>query len=601
MGLRPTAAHWFEVLTPCDDLARAVEAMAATGLVQVEAEHSIDRPVDEPGNEIAELRTLARRHQPHWPKPDFHGRMAPGAPRAILVDAITAIRAWAERAEPLLLRKERIGAERAELSLLGELAESSESALSELGRMADAGPRLEARLLLVERGQPIPDLPKVIVRVTPTKEHVFLSVLASRSDVVSLESALEQSGVRRLAIPKEATSEGIQARLEASRAELGGIEQELTELSNEYQLPKRLADVQRLEWFLTHVPPLDRTRHFALVTGWTSDPSGSELRRALDEAGVNALLRLPSSPAEPPIIFSNPPWAKPFETLAKLLGTPSPVEADPSVLLVVLAPVLFGFMFADVGHGALLSLAGFLLRRRIPALAMLIPGGVAAMFFGFCFGSLFGREDIVPALWLHPLAEPLRVLAASVVLGAGILVLGLLLSGLEAHWRRRFSHWLLSDGALALCYVGVLVTFVHRAGLWVAAAGAAIHVLGPALVARQRRVKAAFVAAGELIERALQLGVNTVSFARVGAFALAHAGLCVALVELEHAAGRAGGVVVFLLGNAIVLLLEGLVVGIQTTRLVLFEFFARFLRAEGRAFIPLVPPASDEAMTGAHK
>ncbi|MNC91552.1 V-type ATP synthase subunit I [compost metagenome] len=56
-----------------------------------------------------------------------------------------------------------------------------------------------------------------------------------------------------------------------------------------------------------------------------------------------------------------------------------------------------------------------------------------------------------------------------------------------------------------------------------------------------------------------------------------------------------------MLGNALVLALEGLVVGIQTTRLVLFEFFARFLRAEGRAFVPLVPPASDEAMTGAHK
>jgi V/A-type H+-transporting ATPase subunit I len=128
-----------------------------------------------------------------------------------------------------------------------------------------------------------------------------------------------------------------------------------------------------------------------------------------------------------------------------------------------------------------------------------------------------------------------------------------------------------------------------------------IHVSGSALRTRQGRARAAFVSAGELLERGLQLGVNTVSFARVGAFALAHAGLCVAVVELEQAAGKVGGVIVFVLGNALVLVLEGLVVGIQTTRLVLFEFFARFLRAEGRAFVPLVPPASDEAMTGAHK
>jgi V/A-type H+-transporting ATPase subunit I len=55
---------------------------------------------------------------------------------------------------------------------------------------------------------------------------------------------------------------------------------------------------------------------------------------------------------------------------------------------------------------------------------------------------------------------------------------------------------------------------------------------------------------------------------------------------------------VLALGNAIAIVLEGLVVGIQTTRLVLFEFFARFLRAEGRVFVPLVPPASNGSTGG---
>ena len=89
----------------------------------------------------------------------------------------------------------------------------------------------------------------------------------------------------------------------------------------------------------------------------------------------------------------------------------------------------------------------------------------------------------------------------------------------------------------------------------------------------------------------LQLGVNTVSFVRVGAFALAHAGLCTAVVGIAEAAGP-GYWPVLLIGNAAIVVLEGLVVSIQTTRLILFEFFIRFLTAGGRPFEPLPLPAT---------
>ena len=95
----------------------------------------------------------------------------------------------------------------------------------------------------------------------------------------------------------------------------------------------------------------------------------------------------------------------------------------------------------------------------------------------------------------------------------------------------------------------------------------------------------------ELFESIFQILVNTLSFVRVGAFALAHAGLSLAVVGLAEApASPIGKAVVLVLGNALIIVLEGLVVGIQTTRLVLFEFFIRFMRAEGRPFRPLMPP-----------
>jgi V/A-type H+-transporting ATPase subunit I len=43
-------------------------------------------------------------------------------------------------------------------------------------------------------------------------------------------------------------------------------------------------------------------------------------------------------------------------------------------------------------------------------------------------------------------------------------------------------------------------------------------------------------------------------------------------------------------GHGTLILIEGLVVFVQTTRLILFEFFTRFLRADGRLFRPLNAP-----------
>ena len=71
-----------------------------------------------------------------------------------------------------------------------------------------------------------------------------------------------------------------------------------------------------------------------------------------------------------------------------------------------------------------------------------------------------------------------------------------------------------------------------------------------------------------------QLIINTISFIRVGAFALAHAGLSLALIILSNTTSNAllAGIIL-LMGNIFIIILEGLVVSIQTTRLILFEFF----------------------------
>ncbi len=372
---------------------------------------------------------------------------------------------------------------------------------------------------------------------------------------------------------------------------------ELDALSGKHRLPAILAEFAFLDWLVTHVPQLPATQHFAWVTGWTSDLDGQRLNEALQRIGLPGLLHFPEAPRtfDAPVVLANPVWARPFELFVRLLGTPGSAEADPSALVALIAPLLFGFMFGDVGQGAVLLIAGLLLQRRYPALRLLVPGGLAAIAFGFAFGSVFAREDLIPALWLHPLEQPLTLLAVSIGLGVVIITLGLVMDGVEHAWRGAGRSWWLSRAGLLVTYLGLVSTPFFPGGALVALGGLVWFVAGAAIVAGG--LPGAGTALAELVETGLQLVVNTVSFARVGAFALAHSGLSAAVVGVGEATGSTIGYWVALaFGNLLILALEGLVVGIQTTRLVLFEFFIRFLRGEGRPFKPLPPPQGRDSL-----
>jgi V/A-type H+-transporting ATPase subunit I len=119
------------------------------------------------------------------------------------------------------------------------------------------------------------------------------------------------------------------------------------------------------------------------------------------------------------------------------------------------------------------------------------------------------------------------------------------------------------------------------------------YFIGNLLLARGN-VIAMIASLATLVETTVQLILNTVSFVRVGAFALAHAGLSLAFNIMAESTGSVlVSMLILLLGNIIVIMLEGLVVSIQTTRLILFEFFIRFLQANGRVFKPLSGPLTE--------
>jgi V/A-type H+-transporting ATPase subunit I len=602
--LRPASAKWFELLTTREELAATLRCLAATGQIELQSHTDISASHLLPTLRAAldEYKRLAQPYAQHWPTAAGMPSDCVRQPDEIANGALARLRAWAVSADPLITRMQQLAYEQSQLELLRSLLSEPDIRLPDLGLFGQAGPILASRIyLLAPATGALAFPPAVLVHRIPRADLHYLIALGPKEQIAALDDTLAAVKGRRLDIPKQlpatrdAALESVTVRGEEIASELLALGPQLAKLHDEHALSEALGDLAFIEWLVAHVPELAVTEHFGWITGWTSDPSGARIEAALERAHLHRLLRFPATPPDlaRPIVLRNPRWAQPFELFSRLLGVPAASEADPSPIVALIAPLMFGFMFGDVGQGAVLVATGLVLRRRYPSVALLIPGGIAAMGFGLLFGSVFAHEGSLPALWLHPIDRPLQLLGVSLAFGACVILAGLILDAVQHHWAGQARLWWSARAGLVLCYLGMIASVLDMRALWVLPVGLAWYWIGDAAAAASARMSRLGTAIGESLETLLQLFVNTISFVRVGAFALAHAGLASAINGL--AAGtdsRLASWLVLALGNLAIILVEGLVVGVQTTRLVLFEFFIRFLRGSGRPFRPLPLPTA---------
>ncbi|GKY88756.1 V-type ATPase 116kDa subunit family protein [Sinisalibacter aestuarii] len=599
--LRPRATHWFELLTGRDQFALTMQTLAATGAAQLET-----RPLD--GSEpvlprlddfFTAFGALEAEYGRYWPEERGHAGLVLENPIALLDDTLTRLEAWVDEADPVVSSLRACEARQGELALVARLVEAVDAGTPLAQFSGHRSDLLHHRIYyLSDADTEIGEIGDALLHVFPSQDGAFAIIIATPEDIPQVEARMGMLAATPVPLPdflpEEQAAYAAQVQAEIAETESACREGHaaLDRLAAQTDLKGLLNRVAVLEWLQENSGDISATRHMMRITGWTRSADGAELRAALDRAKVDYALSLDSAVAgNPPMVLDNPWWLKPFEFFPRLLGVPADHDIDPSLLTAFIAPLLFGFMFGDVGQGAVLLVAGLVLSRRIPMLFLLVPGGAVAMVFGLLFGSVFSLEHVVPALWVHPLDEPITLLVAALGIGVALLLLGLALDFVQAVWHRQGLHWLAGYGGLSLAYLGLL-------GAWFVPVLAWGLPLGLVLTAAGARgetgwsLSAAGAALAEFVEAMMRLLVATVSFSRVGAFALAHAGLSAAIVGVAEALPGPGFWIALLIGNIIILALEGLVTAIQTTRLILFEFFIRFFRAEGREFRPLSAPRS---------
>ena len=606
--LRPRTCRWFELVTTHAEMGAVLQALAHEGAVELQTHDASAAPPVIEGAErlLDKVREARRRYGAYWPAPSLASPARVADPAASLRASVARVEAWCAQADARIAERERLLARGAELADLACLLAADPQTLPDPTLLAGAGAlNVEARIHRLPAGAAAPaasSLPgDVIALPVAAPEGRFLVVLGRGASLATADATMTGLKSTRLAWPRDlrgdvaTAAREIAARRTRVADALAQVDQTLRALDQEHGLADALAVVATIEWLIGHGAALAASGQLVWVTGWTSATRSDELCAPVLRQGLRCVTRFGEPPdgAEPPAYLANPRWARAFESFARMLGQPGRHEADPSALVALIAPLLFGFMFGDVGQGLVLCVIGWALRRRAPMLLMLVPGGAAAIAFGLAFGSVFAREDLIAAWWLHPLDEPVTLLVAAVALGAAILAGGLVLGAMQAFWRGAARRWWAADAGMAFAYFAALAAAARGepALLWGVAIGALWFATGQARDAQTSRLAAFAGGIARFVEKGLQLSVNTVSFARVGAFALAHAGLSAAVVGVAEAAGTFAYWIVLAAGNLLILALEGLVVGIQTTRLLLFEFFVRFLEGTGRPFRPLSPPS----------
>ena len=596
---RPTQARWFETYVPRQDTVKATEVLAATGVVQLETDPRLSEPVDEERlrDLVGRFHTLATEHGHDLPGTGDQATTLIGDPLGIANAALRRLREWSARVDYLKAHVAHLRAELRHLELLAESLQALHQAGLDLDRVFHKTRFLCKCLFACPRGEggdaEAGEGVEVVVR---GNQHDFLYVAGLPDQRHAIRHWVVEKGCEQMGIPAWLSGDhGEQVgkvcdRLARVHDELAELEKELKDLRRDAQLARDRANVDTLRWYLSHAAGTLGEGPFCHVTGWTT-ANPRRLRAALEEAGIHAVLRSPEAPvgAAPPVATLDTWWARPFQPLLILWGTPDRQEVDPSGLLPLIVPLLFGYMFPDVGHGLVLVLLGLVLYRRAPRTRFLIPCGLAAAIFGLVFGEVFGFEGWLRPLWVEPLEDPIQVLLVPLVFGFFLMLLGLAFAGVEARWRGETRAWLWREGPVLLLYASLPPAVLWPPFLVVSAAALSLFFLGGLVLAPQgERLAAVPEVAGRLLLDMFELVMNTFSFLRVGAFALAHGALSLAVMTLADGVESpwAWGLVV-VLGNIFSLVLEGLLVFVQTTRLVLFEFFIRFLHTEGRLFRPL--------------
>lgn len=387
------------------------------------------------------------------------------------------------------------------------------------------------------------------------------------------------------------------------------VERNLERLQDLYNFTIQLNEVFEVRRFAV------RSREAFYLTGWIPESQAKDFEELVDKTElVTCIFEDDTSikKAQPPTHLKNWKFFRPFEALINMYGTPSYNEIDPTLFVGVTYLLFFALMFGDVGQGIVIALMAFVFYKKfnMEVAKLGIYLGIGSTISGIFYDSVFGFEGIISGYTkiptIHVMDHQLEVLGAGIALGVILIIISMMLNIINKYKQEDIGKLLFDRNGIAgfVLYIGIIgvVITVALGGnvsifvilLFLFAPLIVIFLAHPLenLLKHHEHIfpedKTGFFieAFFELVETLIAILSNTVSFMRVGAFALNHVGFFMAFHSLADIVQGTGSIFVMIFGNILIIVLEGLIVGIQGLRLEYYELFSKFFDGDGVEFKP---------------
>jgi V/A-type H+-transporting ATPase subunit I len=476
----------------------------------------------------------------------------------------------------------------------------------------------------------VTEVPVLVLKVNEDQERVWFFTFAKKDYEQKALDILNSVNFNRIELPDRVTEEPknilsqSRHRLDKIKIIRAQIKLEFKKLKHRYQ--EQLLKYYKQSLIFNRITDVNnsfygKSDYFFITTGWISEENEKEFKKLISNKYSQVLYSSQevedAEEEDPPTIIENPKWIKSFSSLVKLYGLPKYGEIDPSVFFALSYILLFGIMFGDLGQGLVLVLLGFAIyKNKIKFIKnqdisyILISLGSSSMLFGTFYGSLFGMEDLIPALVIRPMDNIMFWLGFTVMIGIFLLITSMIFNLFNSFKNKDYAEALFSDSGLSglilyLFMLSNLAFYGLQNRLLIPVSITAVIVislllliffkepLGNLLIGKkfsidQKISEYLLESIFELFDTVLGYLSNTLSFLRVGAFTLNHAGLSMAVIILSQMmSNNAGSLLILIAGNIVIMVLEGVVVGIQILRLEFFEIFSKFYSGSGREFNPL--------------
>lgn len=458
---------------------------------------------------------------------------------------------------------------------------------------------------------------------------LYLAPISDSDDVDRIFSSLyfESSGVLDLNGTPEEFCEEQRKRLPQLEEELGQLNKDL----KEYVADNRdkidlyhsyFTDIERKQLVLSKAVTYNKS---FVIVGWVTADKADDICKELQSIDtVECTLTNGKSELKhaPPVKLKNNFFTKGFEYYTEMYGLPGYSELDPTGFVALTYTLLFGIMFGDVGHGLMVMLFGFFMKKKKNPLGrILIPCGISGAVFGLVYGSVFGYEHVLDPLYNQlfgfeekPISvmEPAttnNIIYIAVGIGMVLVTVAMILNIVVSLRKHDIENGVFGNNGLCglLFYVSVVAALISNMMF-------GINIANPVYIICLAVIPLAMVFLKEplgrlcegkknwqpeswggycvqnffeLFEVLLSYVTNTMSFLRVGAFVLVHAGMMEVVFTLANMASGVGYVAIVVIGNIFVMALEALLVCIQVLRLEFYEMFGRFYSGNGREFKPV--------------